>query len=107
MSTPGPLFRPFEKLVKIRLLDKEIEVPEGNMLLRGFQYLAPENVAYGRFCWNEECQHCRVTFDVGEGTPQRVALSCKLMVQPGMRVSEVAAEIKYCLRELGLKAVTK
>jgi predicted molibdopterin-dependent oxidoreductase YjgC len=107
MSSPGPLFRPFEKLVKVQLLDKEVEVPEGNMLLRGFQYLAPENVAYGRFCWNEECQHCRVTFDVGEGTQQRVALSCKLMVQPGMRVSEVAAEIKYCLRELRLGAATK
>ena len=37
-----------------------------------------------------------------EGAP-RQALSCKLMVEPGMEVVEVATEIKYCLRELGLK----
>ena len=60
MSTLGPLFRPFERLVTITVRGKQFEVPEGNMLLRGFQYLAPENVAYGRFCWNEECQYCRI-----------------------------------------------
>lgn len=102
MSTLGPLFRPFERLVTITIRGKQVEVPEGNMLLRGFQYLAPENVAYGRFCWNEECQYCRVTYDLGEGTPSRVALSCKLMVQGSMRITEVAQEIKYCLRGLDL-----
>ena len=100
MSTLGPLFRPFERLVTITIRGKQVEVPEGNMLLRGFQYLAPENVAYGRFSWNEECQYCRVTYDLGEGTPSRVALSCKLMIKAGMRVTEVAQEIKYCLRGL-------
>jgi len=102
MSNPGHLFRPFQKLVKITLGGKEFEVPEGNMLLRALQYLSPEDVASGRFCWNEECQYCRVNFDVGPGTPNRVALSCKLMVQDGMRVTEVAPEIRYCMRALGL-----
>jgi len=103
MSTPGPLFRPFDKLVRITITGQEFQVPEGNMLLRAFQYLSPEDVAYGRFCWNEECQYCRVSFDLGPDTPQRVALSCKLMVQEGMRVTEMAQEITYCLRKLGLK----
>src|SRR5438045_5483617 len=102
MSTPGPLFRPYEKLVKITIRGRDVEVPEGNMLLRGMQYLAPEDVSYGRFCWNEECQYCRVTFDMGEGTNSNVALSCKLMVKEGMRVTQTAAEISYCLRKLGL-----
>ena len=100
MSTLAPLFRPFERLVTITVRGKQFEVPEGNMLLRGFQYLAPENVAYGRLCWNEECQYCRVTYDLGEGTPSRVALSCKLMVKAGMRVTEMAQEVRYCLRGL-------
>ena len=52
-SVPGPLFRPYQRLIKITVLGKELEIPENNMLLRGFQFLAPENVAYGRFCWNE------------------------------------------------------
>jgi len=102
-TTPGPLFRPYSRLVKIKVRNKELEVPENNMLLRGFQFLAPENVAYGRFCWNEECQHCRVTYDTGEGSKPRVAISCKLMVQENMRVTEIAQEIAYCLRDLKLE----
>lgn len=72
------------------------------MLLRAFQYLSPEEVAHGRFCWNEDCQYCRVRFDLGPETPNRLALSCKLMVQEGMRITEMAQEIRYCLRKLEL-----
>src|SRR5215831_20650834 len=104
MSTPGPLYRPYQRLVKITLAGQEFQVPEGNMLLRAFQYLSPEDISYGRFCWNEECQYCRVAFDLGPQTQARVALSCKLMVQEGMRVTEMAQEIRYCLRKLGVKA---
>jgi len=103
MSNPGPLFRPFEKLVKITVGDQEFLVPEGNMLLRAFQYLSPEDISYGRFCWNEECQYCRVAFDLGPQTQARVALSCKLLVQEGMRITEMAQEIRYCLRKLGVR----
>jgi predicted molibdopterin-dependent oxidoreductase YjgC len=107
MSNPGPLFRPYDKLVKITIGEKQYEVPDGNMLLRALQYLSPEDVSYGRFCWNEECQYCRVDYDLGPGTQSRTAISCKLMVQEGMRVTEVAQEIKYCLRKLGLKLKAK
>ncbi len=100
MSAPGPIFRPFEKLVKIAVKGREYEVPEANTLLRAFQYLAPDTVPYGRFCWNEECQYCRVSYDTGEGTLARVGLSCKIMVQPGMRVVDLAGELRYCLRVL-------
>jgi len=102
MSNPGPLFRPFEKFVTITIGDKEFQVPEGNMLLRALQYLSPEEVSYGRFCWNEECQYCRVGFDLGPDTQARKAISCKLMVQEGMRITEMAQEIRYCLRKLGV-----
>jgi hypothetical protein len=100
MSSPGTLYKPYERLVKISIKGKEFDVPEGNMLLRAMQFLAPENISMGRFCWNEECQYCRVKFDLGVGTKERDALSCKLMVQEGMRVTDVALEIRYCLREL-------
>jgi predicted molibdopterin-dependent oxidoreductase YjgC len=102
MSSPGPLLHPYEKLVKITIMEKDFMVPENNTLLRGFQFLAPEAVSYGRFCWNEDCQYCRVTYDTGEGTPLRKAISCKLMVEKGMRIVDMANEIKYCLRDLAL-----
>jgi 2Fe-2S iron-sulfur cluster protein len=93
------LFRPFSRLVTIELLGRKVDVPENNVLLRCLQYLVPEPISYGRFCWNEDCQYCRVAYDLGEGTPQRAAISCKLMVEDGMRVREVSQEIRYCLRE--------
>jgi len=103
MSSPGPLYRPYDELITIKILGKEFQVPKGNMLLRAMQYLSPENVAMGRFCWNEECQYCRVSYKATSDSAPRQALSCKLMVEPGMEVLEVATEIKYCLRDLGLK----
>lgn len=102
MTAPTTLFRPFSRLVKINILGREFEVPENNTLLRCFQYLAPEAVSYGRFCWNEECQYCRVSFGPGDESKTRTALSCKLMAQDGLRVREVTTEIKYCLRDLKL-----
>jgi predicted molibdopterin-dependent oxidoreductase YjgC len=100
MTAPSTLYRPFSRLVKITLQGNQVEVPENNSLLRCLQYLAPDDVSYGRFCWNEDCQYCRVTFDLGEGTAERAALACKLIVQEGMRVREVTTEIRYCLRNL-------
>jgi len=43
-----------------------------------------------------------VKYDLGEGTKVRAAISCKLMVQEGMRMREIAMEIKYGLRDLNL-----
>lgn len=102
MTAPSTLFRPFSRLVKITLLGKAYEVPENNTVLRCLQYLAPEGISYGRFCWNEDCQYCRITFDMGEETKARAALSCKLMVEEGMRILEASSEIRYCLRSLKL-----
>jgi hypothetical protein len=100
MSSPGGLFRPYDKLVKIKLLDREVEVPENNMVLRALQFLAIEGVAYGRFCWNEECQYCRIVYDTGEGTKKHTALACKMLVKEGIRIQEISTELKYCLRDL-------
>ena len=102
MTAPTSLFQPFSRLVKISVLGQEFEVPENNPLLRCFQYLAPEPVSYGRFCWNEDCQYCRVSFDLGDGTQKRAALSCKLTVQDGLRITELSTELRYCLRGLKL-----
>ena len=107
MSNAGPLFRPYDKLVKITLGEKQFEVPDGNMLLRALQFLSPEDVSYGKFCWNEECQYCRVNYDLGPETPNRTAISCKLMVQDGMRITEVAQEIKYCRGDESVEDVAK
>jgi len=92
-------FRPFERLVRIRILGKSCDVPEKNMLLRCFQFISPETIPYGRFCWNQECQTCRISYRVpGLQEDPRTVLSCKLMVHEGMEITELSPELTWNLK---------
>jgi hypothetical protein len=94
-----PLYRDFERLVEIAVAGKRFKVPEKNTCLRAFQYISPETIPYGRFCWNQECQLCRVVLRIGsqaQSTP-RPALACKVLVADGMDITELSAELKWTL----------
>jgi hypothetical protein len=97
-STMSEPFRPYEKLVDITILGKKFQVPERNSLLRCFQFISPETIPYGRFCWNQECQYCRVSCQLPDDDESREMLSCKFIVMPGMEVTELSQELKWCLR---------
>jgi predicted molibdopterin-dependent oxidoreductase YjgC len=99
MDASAELFGSSQRLVEIDVCGTRMKVPDGNVLLRALQYVAAENIAYGRFCWNQDCQYCLVQFDMGEGTPSRKALACKTMVEDGMRVTELSVDLRWCLRE--------
>jgi hypothetical protein len=106
-STPlmDEIFRPYEKLVEITILGKTFLVPEKNSLLRAFQFISPETVPYGRFCWNQECQYCKVSCQLSDDDQSRPILSCKFLVSDGMNISEMAPELVGCLRsKLGAAA---
>jgi len=92
------MFRPYERLVRITLLGKTFEVPENNSLLRCFQYISPDTIPYGRFCWNQDCQYCRVTCQLPDDDQPRQMLSCKFIVFPGMAINEITPELMWCLR---------
>ncbi len=94
---PGP-FRHYERLVQIKILGKSFDVPERNSLLRCFQFISPETIPYGRFCWNQDCQYCRVVCKLPDENKPRELLSCKFMVMPGMEIKELSPELKACLR---------
>jgi hypothetical protein len=99
------VFRPYEKLVEITILGKTFLVPERNSLLRAFQFISPETVPYGRFCWNQECQYCRVDCQLSDDDQSRPILSCKFIVSEGMNISNLAPELVGCLRtKLGAAA---
>src|SRR5690242_10766117 len=80
MSEP---FRPYEKLVEISIFGKKFQVPERNSLLRCFQFISPETIPYGRFCWNQDCQYCRVTCQLPDDDEPREMLSCQLSISRG------------------------
>jgi hypothetical protein len=94
----GDVFRPYEKLVEITILGKTFLVPERNSLLRAFQFISPETVPYGRFCWNQECQYCKVSCQLADDDQARPILSCKFLVSEGMHVTGMAPELVGCLR---------
>src|ERR1700675_1321173 len=99
------VFRPYEKLVEITILGKTFLVPERNSLLRAYQFISPETVPYGRFCWNQECQYCKVSCQLSDDDQARPILSCKFLVSDGMSISEMAPELVGCLRrKLGAAA---
>ena len=58
-SDPSNIYEPYERLVKLSVLEKGLEVPENNTLLRCYQFLDPEAAAMGNFCWNGECHNCQ------------------------------------------------
>ena len=93
-------FRPYEHLVKIKVLGKTVEVPERNSVLRCFQFLSPETIPYGRFCWNQDCQYCRIVAKLPDDDQGREMLSCKFIVMAGMEISELSPELKLCLTPL-------
>jgi hypothetical protein len=100
-------FRPYEKLVEITILGKTFLVPERNSLLRAFQFISPETIPYGRFCWNQECQYCRVDCQLSDDDQTRPILSCKFIVSEGMHISNLAPELIGCLRtKLGQSEIT-
>jgi hypothetical protein len=95
MSEP---FRPYEKLVEITILGKKFQVPERNSVLRCFQFISPETIPYGRFCWNQDCQYCRIVCQLPDDDEPREMLSCKFIVMAGMEITELSQELKWCLR---------
>ncbi len=97
-SNMADVFRPYEKLVEITILGKTFLVPERNSLLRAFQFISPETIPYGRFCWNQECQYCRVNCQLSDEDQSRPILSCKFIVSEGMDISQLAPELIGCLR---------
>jgi hypothetical protein len=99
------IFRPYEKLVEITVLGKNFLVPDRNSVLRAFQFISPETIPYGRFCWNQECQYCRVQCQLPDEDASRAILSCKFLVSEGMSITEMSPELVGCLRaKLGPEA---
>src|SRR5579864_4964403 len=93
------IFRPYERLVEIKILGKTFEVPEKNTILRCFQYISPETIPYGRFCWNQDCQYCRVVGKLVDDDQSHELLRCMFLVSAGMEITEISPELKYCLQK--------
>ena len=91
------VYEPYDKLVNIRVMGHPVQVPEKNRLLRGFQYACPDSVPYGRFCWNNECGNCELSYRLEEGAEERVGRGCQLVAVEGMEVTKISIFLKMVL----------
>ena len=90
------LLDPYEKLVRIEVLGRDVEVPERNRLLRCFQFLSIETISYGDFCWNGDCANCRFWYRDGEaaGAPDKTALACRFDARDGLVVTRLDPHVR-------------
>ena len=90
------LLDPYEQLVNIEILGKEVSVPEKNRLLRCFQYLSINTISYGDFCWNGDCTNCQIWYHMkGQNElNDRPALSCRLECEAGMVITRLSRFIE-------------
>lgn len=95
-ATTGPiesdLLDPYEKLIGIEILGRQVEVPEKNRLLRCFQYLSLNTISYGDFCWNGECTNCQVWHHAAGQSEanDRPNLACRMEVVEGMVITRLS-----------------
>jgi hypothetical protein len=88
------LYEPYAKLVRLVVLGKMIEVPEKNILLRQFQFVAPD-IGMGRYCWNGECRYCEVHYRREATGTEQAVLACLVDGQDGMQITKLAPEVRY------------
>lgn len=94
MNYDKNLFGEIERFVKVRILDKEFEVPDKLELLRIFQYL-DFTIDYARLCWNGSCKRCVVSFESRSGEKKSgEALSCRLKSFEGICLKKLPPTIK-------------
>jgi hypothetical protein len=96
LEAANDLLDPYERLLQIEVLGKQVEVPEKNRLLRCFQYLSLNSISYGDFCWNGDCTNCQVWYHTEEQTTasDRPVLACRLEVIEGMVITSMSPFIK-------------
>lgn len=93
---PGDLLDPYEKLVGIEIMGKQVEVPEKNRLLRCFQFLSLKTISYGDFCWNGDCTNCQIWYHTGGQSNEndKPGLACRMEVIEGMAITSMSQFIK-------------
>lgn len=95
-AVAADLLDPYEKLITVEIVGREVSVPEKNRVLRCFQYLSINTISYGDFCWNGDCTNCQIWYHMAgqDAATDRPALSCRLECEEGMVITRLSPFIK-------------
>jgi hypothetical protein len=81
--------------VKVWIGDTPYELPKGQPLLRGLQYLEmqgqPLSVTRGPFCWNLDCQRCICRVRLNDGQ-ERDVNACHFVVEEPLTVCALSED---------------
>lgn len=92
MST-SKLFEPQTKLINIKVLGLDRQVPENDSILRCLQYLNMEAVSESELCWNGDCLDCKVW--ITDGEKEKAVISCRTNAGPGMEIIRISDKINF------------
>jgi hypothetical protein len=81
------LYAPFRRLLPVEIDGQVYQLPENNPLLRGIQFLDPDCLTYGNFCWNADCRTCVVHIQAGAPDGPGHYLACQVEPVAGMRLA--------------------
>ncbi|MBD3869049.1 MAG: hypothetical protein IFK94_13075 [Acidobacteria bacterium] len=94
------ILKPWEKTIRITILENAVDVPENNLLLRCLQYMLPETVPYGRFCWNDECGNSEFRYLLPGDPEERVERACRFVPVADMEITAVSDQLRQVLAPL-------
>ena len=85
------LLEPFDRLIRVSIDGRSLELPSSNTILRILQYLDVDLYPC-RLCWNGDCENCIVTW-IDATTGQEVSdKSCITELVDGMRITKLPDE---------------
>jgi predicted molibdopterin-dependent oxidoreductase YjgC len=89
------ILEPYDRLIDVKICGQTYQLPENNTILRGFQFIRPEDTSEGEFCWNGECINCQVWIRNGE--KEKMVMACRTNVTEGMEIVRVGETIREVL----------
>jgi hypothetical protein len=93
------IYEPFDELVDIQIEGRCFSVPENNVLLRCVQFIVGEPVVLGRFCWNNECGNCELSWRSPDQPELQRSRGCQTLVRRGMILTELTPDLRYWLHD--------
>ena len=86
--------------MRVRLLRKDLDLPDGVPLLKGLESVHPRGIARILFCRKGECGSCKLWYRTAVDPAERKGRACSLLPAEGMEITAISPELKVALKEL-------
>ena len=81
-------------MVTVKILGRTLSLPENETMLRGLAARCPDDIASGKFCWNGECENCKIHYFDTEQNKEIPVLACQTLVKENLVITRLSPEIR-------------